>query len=519
MSFLSLIDCNNFFVSCERLFRPDLAGKPVVVLSSNDGCIISRSEEAKALGFKMGEPYFKVRERIAQHGVSVFSSNFDLYRDISRRTMETLRRFSDEVEVYSVDEAFLAISSPCATEKECEKRGLALYRESAKPLFSHSFCPTHSKTERHHIHGLRNRVFEWGCEVRNTVLREVGIPVSVGIAPTKTLAKVATHFAKHPVRGAHPYAGADSDVKPHTHTNSAYETGRRILHTSPVCESPIHIPHTGVPGVCVLTDEAARTQALDLLPVEEIWGVGFRLAPALKALGIDTAGKLVQMDDQWIRACMSIKGLATVHELRGMRCLDVGEDTTLRKSLLHSQSFGKPVSGLADIRAAVAYHARKVAETLRTEHAAARTVSVLIRTSRHRSDARYAAYDSDTLPVHTNNTLELVSQALGVLTRIYRPGLPYAKAGVQVSDIIPESAIQPATLFGETPRDSQPLMQALDELRARFGPDVVRTGAEGMQKKWAARHELLSPRHTTKWGEIPIAKIRNKKQEIKEIFG
>lgn len=480
---LTLIDCNNFFVSCERLFRPDLAKRPVVVLSSNDGCIISRSEEAKALGLRMGEPYFKVKELCEKKGVAVFSSNFDLYRDLSRRVMETLRRFSDEVEVYSVDEAFLTLELGRHCERnETERSNPRAWPHTLNNPWIAASSPCGAPPRNDEIHGVRYHVFEWGREIRETVLHEVGIPVSVGIAPTKTLAKVATHYAKHAPRA---YGN--------TYTNGE---GRNSH------ESPIRILHTGMPGVCVLIEELARTRALDLLPIEEVWGIGFRLAPKLKALGIDTAGKLAAMDDRWIQKHMSIKGLTTVHELRGTKCYDVGEDTTLRKSLLHSQSFGASLYAYKDVRAAVAYHARKVAETLRTEKAAARSVSVMIRTSRHR-EKRYAAFDTDTLPVHTNSTFEIVSQALAVFDRLYRPGFPYAKAGVQVSDIVPEGAVHPTTLFGDATAENKPLMDTLDTLRQRFGPDIVRMGAEGKGKKWSARHKLLSPRYTSVWLEIP----------------
>ncbi len=499
LSPITLIDCNNFFVSCERLFRPDLVGRPVVVLSSNDGCVISRSEEAKALGVKMGEPYFKVKDACMKHGVTVFSSNFDLYRDLSRRVMHTLRSFSDDVEVYSVDEAFLtrtSLKAPSAlSPSSC---GLSPYSQyDSSP---HSSAPCIWGLDRCSGGGCTKHemceLYAWGQLIRSTVFREVGIPVSVGIAPTKTLAKAATYFAKHASRaygnGERRSMGGEYENEATVpHTNSAYETQSHAPYTNTLCTQ----------GVCVFMDEAARTQALNILPIEEVWGVGFRLAPKLVALGVDTAGKLAAMNDAWIHKKMSIRGLRTVEELRGKRCYKIGEDTELRKSLLHSQSFGRPVKDLPALRAAVAYHARKVAETLRAERAAARSVHVTVRTSRH-GQVRYAAGDMDILPAHTNSTFELVSQALAVLTRIYRQGFPYAKAGVMVTDIVPEGAVHPVTLFGAVPGDVQPLMKAWDELRHRYGPNVVRLGVEGKQTAWAARHGLLSPRYTTDWKEI-----------------
>jgi len=419
MTPLALIDANNFFVSCERLFRPDLAARPVIVLSSNDGCVISRSEEAKALGFAMGEPYFQVRDRCRTHDVAVFSSNFALYRDLSRRVMSMLRRYTDEVEVYSVDEAFLAL----------DPRGGA-FEEQARLI-------------------------------RGAVLREVGIPVSIGVARTKTLAKVATRFAK---------------------------------------------PKHGGSGIHALLELYERTVALEALPVREVWGIGVRLAPMLERCGVTTAGVLMRMDDAWLRKHMSIRGLRTVYELRGVRCFEVGEGSELRKSLLHSRSFGHPVYKRSELRASVAYHARKVAEVLRAESAQAREVYVQIRTSGH-IECRYSAFDGDVLPLHTHDTLTITRTALAVLERIYRPGFPYAKAGVLVRDIIPDDVMPIRTLFAEESDPRRPLMEELDVLRHRFG-DVVRVGVEGVAKEWHARHTRLSPAYTSMWSDIPVAGCR-----------
>ncbi len=414
-----LIDANNFFVSCERLFRPELRNKPVIVLSSNDGCVISRSEEAKALGLTMGEPYFKVRERCDQHGVSIFSSNFALYRDMSRRIMSVLRRYADTVEAYSVDEAFVALD------------------------------------------GRDGDIAQQAHALHTAVIRETGIPVSVGVAHTKTLAKVATHFAK---------------------------------------------PKYGGRGVNLLLEPYVRNVALEELPVDEVWGIGFRLGPVLKDLGVTTAGKLIRMDDTWLRKRLSVRGLRTVYELRGTPCFTVGEDTTLRKSLLHSQSFGRPVYDLSGLKQAIAHHARKAAEVLRVEGAAAREVYVTIRTSRHTTH-RYSAYDGDTLTHHTNDTITIVQTALSVLERMYRKGFPYAKAGVMVKDIVPEESVMPRTIFGEESGARKPLMHALDALRHRFGDRAVQLGAEELrcttEKSWHPKSNTLSPRYTSSWADIP----------------
>jgi len=417
-TYIGLIDCNNFFVSCERLFRPQLETKPVIVLSSNDGCVISRSEEAKELGFKMGEPYFKVKDRCRQYGVAVFSSNFSLYRDMSRRVMYTLRRMVDSVEVYSVDEAFIEVAGEVDALEDLAK-----------------------------------------C-LRGTVLQETGIPVSVGIAPTKTLAKVATHYAK---------------------------------------------PKRGGSGACVLTDASEIRDSLKGLPIGDVWGVGFRLAPVLKRYGINTAYDLVLKDDAFIRKQMSVRGLRTVEELRGRTCFDVGEDTTLRKSLLHSQSFGERIYKYEDLEAAVAHHARKVAEVLRAEDAVAREVGMVIRTSRH-TEKRYGAFDVCTLEHHTADTITLTTSALAILRELFKEGYPYAKAGVIVRDIIPQGAQPVRTIFGIESEPRSVLMKTLDDIRHRLG-DVVHLGVESQQTMWTARKERLSPRYTSMWSEIPHIRI------------
>jgi len=443
-SYIALVDCNNFFVSCERLFRPDLLHKPVIVLSSNDGCVISRSNEAKLLGFKMGEPYFKVKEQCVRHNVAVFSSNFALYRDISRRVMHTIRRFSDEVEVYSVDEAFVGVSLPQRHEVTSAVVYLAAFSEG----------------------------------VRTTVLEEVGIPVTVGVAPTKTLAKVASHLAKEAQKAL--LAGG---------TLAAYRV--------------VGVWGEGVGGIA---DERTRTHALTATPIEEVWGVGFRLAPRLREVGVATAHALQAQSDLWVQKRMSVCGLRTVLELRGTRCFGVGKDHELRKSLLHSQSFGTPVRDWTALRSAVAHHARRVAETLRAEEACAREVSVLIRTSRHRTSGRYAAFDTERLLVHTSDTLTITQAACTVLTRVYRAGFLYTKAGVSVRDIVPEGSVPGTTLFGETSEARAPLMQALDAMRHRFG-DVVHVGIESAPVRWQPRHKLLSPAYTTNWNNIPRVSV------------
>ncbi len=429
---VALVDCNNFFVSCERLFRPDLQRRPVVVLSSNDGCVVSRSDEAKVLGIAMGEPYFAVRERLGSRDIEVFSSNFPLYGDISRRVMSTLARFSETVEVYSVDEAFLTLSDTASFE-------------------------------------------HWAIDVRSALLQEVGVPVSVGVAATKTLAKVATHCAKV----------ADRSFA----LGNAYGVGSDAVHSR---------------GVRILTDPGTAEAALGVTPVEDVWGVGSRLALALRTAGIRNALELARADDAWVRARLTVCGLRTVHELRGRMCFPVGGSTSIRKSLLHSRSFGAPVYDRAALACAVTYHARKVAETLRAERVVAGTVRIFLVGARGMKRMTWQAQETFTVP--TDDTLTLVHAACGMLDRLYRPHVRYRKAGVLVERIVEGKGVPMHTVFGEDTRPHAALMRELDALRYRFG-DVVRVAAECGPVSWETRHAALSPRYTTAWNEIAQVRI------------
>lgn len=427
-AYVALVDCNNFFVSCERLLRPDLLHKPVIVLSSNDGCVVSRSNEAKDLGIAMGEPFFKLKERCRLHGIAVFSSNFPLYVDISRRVMHTLDRFSHTIEPYSVDEAFLL------------------------PPFT-----------------TRVLLEQWMLDIRGVLLREVGVPVSVGVARTKTLAKIATHCAKVADRVALHGSGGDSGGVPR------------------------------VPGKHALIDTHEIATALHATPVEEVWGVGTRLAPMLRGAGITSAYDLAGADDMWVRTRMSVRGLRTVQELRGLPCFPVGEQKPVRKTLLHSRSFGTSASDRTTLARAVTYHARKVAETLRAEHLAASIVRVFL-VSTH-GGKRMVWYVSETLTVPVNDTLTFVGIACGMLDRVYRSQVRYTKAGVLVEGIVREESIPTHTVFGEAVGPRASLMRELDMLRHRMG-DVVRVAAEYGSASWEARRTMCSPRYTTSWDDV-----------------
>jgi len=420
--YIFLIDCDNFFVSCERLFRPELTHHPVAVLSSNDGCIVSLSLEVKKLGIKMGEPYFKIKALCEQHKVALFSSNFELYRDISNRVMSVLRRlsaqagFSDVVEVYSIDEAFLALS----------------VSEDAEAFLL-------SKAN----------------EMRATVLQEVGIPVSVGIAKTKTLAKVAAHFAKP------QYMGNGSNV---------------------------------------LIQDSNIQKALQDIAVGDVWGIGRAYAQKLTRNGIVSALDLCNKDDAWIQRETNVVGLRTVSELRGVRCFPLGEDEVLRKSLLSSQSFSRRVTSLRNLETAVAGHARTIAGILRSESAVAKEITVFIY-SPEGNGKKSKSIDMETLLTYTNDTFLIVATALGILKRLYRPQRAYKKAGVLVRNIVPDGAQPRETLFGEPTNTNSVLMHVLDDIRHTHG-DIVQLGVEMQNDTWRARREHLSPRRTTRWGEV-----------------
>lgn len=409
---IALVDCNNFYVSCERVFDPTLVGRPAVVLSNNDGCVVARSEEAKALGIEMGKPVFQIASLLRKHRVAMRSSNYTLYGDMSRRVMEVLRRFSPVVECYSIDEAFLHLDDVA------------------------------DLTE--HAHRLREEVKRW-----------TGIPVSVGMAPSKTLAKVANKRAKR----------------------------------------------TGV-GVWVLADRDAQTEALRHTAVSDLWGVGRRYARMLRRNAIATALDLREADDVWVLKRMTIVGLKMVHELRGIPCFDCQVEAPPKKSLIKSCSFGKPITTLAELEEAVSVYASGAAERLRMQDGAARVVTAFIMTNRFQTEyPQYAPSATVSLLSATNDTRVLVSCALALLRRIYREGYRYIKAGVMLDKIEPRRRAQ-LSLFDQNPEASLRLMRAVDIINQRFGWDAIRVASCGRRPRWKMRRERLSPCFTTQWDEL-----------------
>jgi DNA polymerase V len=432
----ALVDCNNFYASCERLFRPDLQQTPIVVLSNNDGCVVARSAEAKALGIKMGVPFFQIRDTIQVQGVEVFSSNYTLYADLSSRVMQILEDLAPEVEIYSIDEAFLNLSGV----------------ETAVAL----------------------EVF--GAQIRQRIKQWTGIPVCVGIAPSKTLAKLANHAAKR------------------------YPATR---------------------GVVDLSDRERQRKLLALTPVSEVWGIGRRLSARLAEEGIHTAFDLANAQPAYIRKRYSLGVEKTVRELNGTPCLDLESVPEAKKQIVCSRSFGERITTLSDMKQAISQFTQRAAEKLRAEKQLAGILTVFIRTSHFNSaEPRYA--NSLTLPMvrPTQDSRDLMKYADNALRRIWQEGFRYAKAGVMLTDFLPETTRQYA-LFDDVsnppPSDqwmkfhvndshrSDQLMKVIDRVN-RSGKGKLYFARQGGERQWAMRRDNLSPAYTTRWDQLPWVK-------------
>ena len=417
--FFGLVDCNNFYASCERLFRPDLAGKPVVVLSNNDGCIVARSPEAKALGIPMGEPEFRARALLRRHKVAVFSSNYALYGDLSRRVMTTLESLCPQVEPYSIDEAFLRLDGALAVN--ALELGLA----------------------------IRERVQQW-----------TGIAVSVGLAPTRTLAKLLNLRAKQ---------------------------GQ---------------------GVALLGFDAAEREALlRETPVEAIWGIGRQQAARCHARGLDTAYQLQAADDGWLRKHLTVTGLQTALELRGRPCIGLGNAPVPRKTLISSRSFGHKITDKAQLAEALAAFTARAAERLRREGLVTSAVGVHIRTARCDEVFPHDETVLVPLPRPGSDTRTLMNAARLGLDRLYKVGPAYAKAGIMLCELARADAVQGSLLHldgAAADAASLRLGAVLDAVNARFGRQTLHFGAEGLgAAPWHMRQEHRSPRLTTRWDELP----------------
>lgn len=412
----ALVDCNNFYASCERVFNPRLNGQPIVVLSNNDGCVIARSNEAKAIGIPMGAPAFEYKTLFKKNNVHVFSANFALYGDMSSRVMQILGNYSPDMEVYSIDECFLKLS------------------------------------------GFENfDLLNYGAKMRTQVVKWTGIPICVGIAPTKALAKVANRIAK---------------------------------------KFPLQTQ-----GVYCINSEEQRIKALKWLKVEDIWGIGRKHAKRLKAFNIHTAYAFTQLTDSWVRSQMSVVGLRLKHDLQGIPTLDL-ETIQTKKNIATTRSFEKNISNLEELKERISTFAVSCAEKLRKEKCNCKSVTVFLQTNRHRTELpQYNRSFSVKLPYATSSSLELSNFAIAALKKIYKPGFMFKKAGVIIQDFTPEGNVQ-TTLFNSRNENHIPLMKTIDKLNASLGQQKIRLGSQDLKRVWKMKQEKLSPRYTTNLSEI-----------------
>jgi DNA polymerase V len=421
----AIVDCNSFYCGCERLFRPDLQSKPVVVLSNNDGCIVSRTDEAKALGIGMAGPYYQNKEVIEKNGVAVFSSNYNLYGDLSMRVMDTLRELVGEhrVEVYSVDEAFLDLGMVQDNELQTAAK-----------------------------------------DIKETTEQWTGIKVSVGVAPTKVLSKIANRLSK-----------------------------KNKIATD---------------GVMVLDTEEKITEALQKTAVGDIWGVGGRYAFRLKEMyGISNALQLSKMSTEWAGKNLGgVTGVRLIKELNGEPCIEMKDPLEKKKMIATTRMFGIPVHDIDSLKEAVATYTARAAEKLRRQYCAAKYINVFVVTNDKKSD--HYEYKPQThhchiiLPNATANTGELIQYAVPLIEKLYRSGSNYLKAGVMLGSIVPDESIQGNLFNSYSENMTRPLMDAMDNINFSMRDDVVKYAAGGLKRNWKMRQELRSKRFTTRWDEL-----------------
>ncbi|MBS1920175.1 MAG: Y-family DNA polymerase [Bacteroidetes bacterium] len=420
----AIIDCNSFYCSCEILFRPDLMNKPVVVLSNNDGCIISRTDEAKKIGVGMAAPYYQNREVIEKNNVAVFSSNYNLYGDLSMRVMDTLRMSigKQSVEVYSVDEAFLDLS----------------------------MIP-------------EDQLYDAAKQIKEITEQWTGIKVSIGVAPTKVLSKVANRLSKKDKQG----------------TN----------------------------GVMILSTPENIREALEKTEISDLWGVGRQYAAKLKNFGIENSWQLRNMPEEWCRKNLGgVVGLRLIKELKGIPCIPMKNPLQIKKMIATTRMFGKPVHELKDLKEAVATYTSRAAEKIRRQHSAAGLIEVFVVTNgflnqkyEYNPQAKHTYF---ILPKATANTNELIEYALPLAEKLFRPNTKYLKAGVVLGALVPDHSIQ-SNLFATHAQNHLPsLMNAMDNINFSMRDDVVKYAATGMKRNWKMRQELRSKRYTTRWNEL-----------------
>ena len=423
---VALVDANNFYCSCERAFNAALHGKAVLVLSNNDGCVVARSNESKALGIKMGQPVFECRELIEQHDIQVFSSNYPLYADVSNRVMQALATFSSHIEVYSIDEAWIDLS-----------------------------------------HIPNTDLSEYGHDIRETVYRCTGIPVSLGIAATKTLSKVATEIVKH---------------QPHYH---------------------------GVLSLIDYSDEEID-DLLASLAVENVWGIGSRYARLLQSRNILTARDLKYADQRWARRHLTVVGERMLLELRGVACIPLDTQSKPKKGIMTAKTFGKPVERLEELEEAVATYTARAVEKLRKQESVSSCISIFAHTNAFKKDApQYSNSISRTLTFPSSFTPDFLQIVREMVRSIYREGYAYSKAGVFLSRIVPQEVWQ-SDLFEERSLETEYkkalIMCVVDFLNEWIGSNTIFFGAQGTDRVWKMRQERRSPRYTTRWGEITVVR-------------
>ena len=421
MRSIALIDVNNFYVSCERVFNPKLAGKPVVVLSNNDGCAVARSNEVKALGVAMGTPWFKLKDLVKQHGIIGLSSNYPLYADMSNRVMSILHAFSPNQEVYSIDESFLDLSG----------------------------------------FGSRDLI-QYGQQMRKRILKWTGLPVSVGIASTKTLSKLANHCAKK---------------------RPAFN------------------------GVCNFNTmpDLELDALLAQLDVGEIWGIGRKLAPQLQALGFNSALDLKRANPQRIRQKFSVVMEKTIRELNGTVCIELEEISPPKQQIISSRSFGYAVCDYNSLAESITLYVCSAAEKLRRQHCFSGSVYIYIRTSPFKpNDPFYSNGMTIPLTYPTDDSRQLVNAALWGLKKIYKPNYNYAKAGVMLGEIVSKLRVQ-TDLFSqnEASPKSEALMAAMDNINRKMGKASIKLASEGFKRPWRMKQGNKSPSYTTRWEDLP----------------
>lgn len=415
----ALADANSFYASCEKVFRPDLRNSPVVVLSNNDGCVIAQSREAKTLGIKMAGPWFEVEERAKEIGAVAFSSNYELYANMSSRFMSTLRQFSPKQEIYSIDECFLDLT------------------------------------------GMKRDLVAYGHEIKETVTRWTGLPICVGIGYSKTLAKLANHYAKK---------------------------------------------QPELNGVCDFTwlSENELDAIFEKLPISSVWGIGRRLENSLKALGVESVLRLKRANLRRVRDRFGIVMQRTVQELNGEPWLELEEAAPMSKQVMSSRSFGQRVENLPELREAVSYHASNAAQRLRKQGLFARSVSVFIQNSPFDQAEFHGRTETIALPAPTECNLQITNAALWLLKKMYQPEVYYQKVGVMLSELVPQEGQQiDLFTYSYTSNKSGRLMDTLDKINSKYRRSTIHLASEGVDRTWSMRRSFKSPNYTGDWDELP----------------